>query len=141
MNHHYNDIRSRIPEPPTWFDENAVPRYEPFAPVATADIYAKEAVLLEIACQNCGHRFHVCMAHDGALDQVLRKRPPLREQITAGSIHYGDPPNVECCPAGPTMNCEDLRVLEYWHLPNVTEEWVRDPALEVVLPDGKEAGE
>lgn len=130
MNHHYNDIRSRIQSKPLWFDENAVPRYEPFNCRDRANIYAKEVTLLEIACQNCGHRFDVCMTNNW-------NGPTLRQQIEDGLIHYGDPPNVQCCMAGPTMNCLDLRVIEYWHNPKIFE-WIRVTELEIVLPDGTE---
>jgi hypothetical protein len=38
-----------------------------------------------------------------------------------------------------TMNCEDLRVLEYWtRKTNVFREWKRLPNLEIVLPDGRD---
>lgn len=65
----------------------------------------------------------------------LRSMPvtSLRDSILAGTIHYGDPPNAGCCPAGPTMNCWDLRVLEFWHQHD--HEWRRDPVLERELPD------
>lgn len=77
----------------------------------------------------------------------------LAEQIRGGVIHYGDPPNVECCPAGATMNCWDLRVVEFWasgfalrkiRQPENTEstmapgeflEWARVAELEIELPD------
>lgn len=61
MHHHYGDILSRIPEPPTWFDEHAVPRFCAFAPREVANIYADEAVLMLITCQACGHPFRVAM--------------------------------------------------------------------------------
>lgn len=61
MHHHYNDIRDRIAVSPTWFDENAAPRYSDFSPDQSADIYADEAVLMLITCQCCGHPFRVCM--------------------------------------------------------------------------------
>jgi hypothetical protein len=57
----YRDIRERIPEPPTWFDECAVPRYCDFTPHYAANIYAREAVLFLIECQACGHQFRVCL--------------------------------------------------------------------------------
>ncbi len=71
-------------------------------------------MLLRISCQNCDHEFDVCMSM-GPTD-FIHKRPPLADQIRNGSIHYGDPPNVGCCPAGPTMNCNDLQVLQYWRM-------------------------
>ena len=122
MNNEYYDIRSRIAEPPRWWDEFAVPRYCDFGPRRAADIYAKEAALLLIECQACGAEFHVCMSGRG-----------LADAIRDGSVHYGDPPNVGCCVAGPTMNVVDKPVLEYW-LREAGADWQRDPSLEVELP-------
>ncbi|MFW6184041.1 MAG: hypothetical protein ACOC8X_09610 [Chloroflexota bacterium] len=45
-------------------------------------------------------------------------RPQLSELIDAGRLHYGDPPNAGCCPAGPTMNSEPRRVLEFYRRSN-----------------------
>lgn len=133
MNHHYRDIRSRITEEPTWFDEAAVPRYCAFSPMETANIYATEVALLLIACQACGREFRVCMT-SSAMDVVL-ERGLVSELIQSGQLHYGDPPNVECCPAGPTMNSVPRQVLEFWRL-GKGHAYERDPALEVALkPD------
>jgi hypothetical protein len=62
MNHDYQDILDLIVEPPRWWDEHAVPRWCEFHPEATANIYADEALLMLIECQDCGHEFHVCMS-------------------------------------------------------------------------------
>ena len=48
--------------------------------------------------------------------------------------HYGDPPNMGCCPAGPTMNCEDIKILEFWEM--VDMRWVRVPELEIESEEG-----
>jgi hypothetical protein len=112
MHHHYDDIRSRIADEPKWFDESGVPRYCDFSPDETANIYADQIALVLIACQSCGKQFRVCMVSD--MMRLVYERPSLWEQIKDGSLHYGDPPNVRCCPAGPTMNCIDIRVLEAW---------------------------
>lgn len=73
----------------------------------------------------------------------------LADQVTAGVIHYGDPPHVDCCAAGATMNCNDLAVVEFWRRgrapsgPVTLDEamdamgWSRVPELECELPDGK----
>lgn len=129
MNNDYDDIRSRISEPPDWFDENAVPRYGAFHPRALSNIYADEAALLEITCQGCGERFHV------ALSSWAFSTSPgmeIHNLIKSGDIHYGDPPNVGCCAAGPTMNSEPRRVLEYWKRGDITR-WERDASLEIKL--------
>lgn len=128
MNPTYDDIRDRIAEPPKWFDENAVPRYCDFHP-ENCDIYATEAILLRIACQNCGREFDVAMTWSN-LDGV-RRLPKLSEQECP---EYSDPPNVECCASGPTMNSIPLRVVEFWQRESF--EWVRRPDLERELDCG-----
>lgn len=150
----YADITKRL-GPPLWWDAHGVPRYDEFQPDLGSEIYADEVVLLDIRCQSCGCQFTVSMNRTNAFEMVraeLRKRrladldPALREKLTVepgrrladrirdGSIHYGDPPNLPCCPSGPTMNCEDWRVLQYWHRERAGD-WQREPALEVPLPD------
>lgn len=129
MHHHYKDIRDRIAEPPKWFDEEAVPRYCDFSPNQKASIYADEVALVLIACQVCERRFKVALSRSS-----FHSCPTIEAYIRDGSLHYGDPPNVECCPAGATMNCDDLKVLEYWRLNRQGGyEWERVPELEVVL--------
>ena len=111
MNQAYADITERISEPPRWWDECAVPRYCAFTPRAVANIYAVEVALVEIACQNCGTRFLVAWSRgDFVIDGAVQETKPFDPQ----TFHYGDPPNAGCCAAGPTMNCNDLRVLECW---------------------------
>lgn len=110
MHASYEDILSRISEPPRWFDENAVPRYCRFEPKRAANIYAKEVVFLLICCQACRKEFRVAIS-SGEL------KPVLARQIGIGKLRYGDPPNVSCCAAGNTMNSVSLRVLEYWFKP------------------------
>jgi hypothetical protein len=46
MLQHYEDILSRIVEPPCWFHEKGVPRYGEFAPHHIANIYADECAIL-----------------------------------------------------------------------------------------------
>jgi hypothetical protein len=126
MKANYHDILSRISEPPHWFDEEAVPRFIPFDPDQAANIYATEAVLLKIECQSCGRPFEVCMTNSGY-------GQTLSEAVVAKSIHYGDPPNIECCHAGPTMNSEPIKVLQFWL--RVGCDWTRVPELEIDVED------
>lgn len=145
MNTEYDDIRSRIAEPPTWFDERAVPRYGSFHPRQMANIYAQEGVLMEIACQGCGRRFDVALSflnlsHDGEAGQYIRdeQNTPIQtfaEVIRRRRLHYGDPPNIRCCEAGPTMNSIPKRVLQYWTRRTLGD-WERDSELEIDLSDG-----
>lgn len=108
MNRSYEDITSRL-GPPLWWDDNGVPRYEPFGP-RLCDVYAQEVVLEEIACQACGRRFNV--ACERLLYDLSTTDP--RTKPWTEPPHYGDPPNDRCCPAGPTMNVDFVRVLEWW---------------------------
>lgn len=130
MHHNYDDITSRIDTPPRWFDEHAVPRYCDFGPRQIADVYAEECCLLEIQCQACGTPFMVAMSW-GTRDRVYGT-PKLSSNIQA--IHYGDPPNIDCCSAGATMNSEPLRVHQFWRC-NAFMEFVRVPDLEVRIDD------
>lgn len=136
----YRDIRERIPQEPKWFDENGVPRYCDFSPEECSTIYAKEAVLLEIACQMCAERFDVELVWDGFMDVIRNNKPRSLSSALRGwlevnkeglcPLHYGDPP-IHDCAAGNTMNCVDLRAKEFW----VKEQghWKRIPELEVDL--------
>ena len=108
MHYDYADIRALTDKPPSWWDEFGVPRYIVFSPLKLGNIYAKEAVLLRIACQCCSREFDVAMSWSN------RPPKPLSELIETSLIHYGDPPNVQCCDGGPTMNSIALEVLEYW---------------------------
>jgi hypothetical protein len=134
----YDDITSRLGEP-QWWDENGTPRYCDFDPHHLSDVYADECCLLLIACQECGRRFKVAMS-DGAWERALRGGGlSLREDIEGGWLHYGDPPfhdegEERACLAGPTMNCDDLEVLEYWSRVAASE-WTRDSALEGPLEE------
>lgn len=110
MKNEYSDITSRILEPPTWWDCNGVPRYGDFHPGKSPSIYAKEIVLLRIMCQGCGCGFDV-EVNWSEID-FYHHRPALSGRLRG--IYYGDPPNVGCCPAGPTMSSISVRTLQFW---------------------------
>ena len=148
----YSDIRSRISEPPLWWDESGVPRYVPFAPDEVADIYADQVALVLIACQACHAEFPVAFSWSRIAfvkGEATIIGPLTLEKVQ--SLHYGDPPNVGCCSGGATMNCDDLRVLEFWRrggdeftelrdghrvcLPGYFD-WRRVPELEIALGEG-----
>jgi hypothetical protein len=57
--------------------------------------------------------------------------PTLANLIKNKQIHYGDPPNIGCCSAGPTENCIDIKVLEFWRRKML--DWERDSGLEIDL--------
>lgn len=134
MRGRYDDITSRIGTPPLWWDENGVPRYEPFDPTLQPNIYADEYVLFLITCQTCGKLYHV-----GASGHS----PALADQIRSRSLRYGEPPRgcSKNCTEGPFTSSEPRQVLEYWHFPRVegnsaARQWTRIRALEVdITPD------
>lgn len=128
MHTHYRDILDRVSDPVLWFDEAAVPRFEPFSPSLTANIYAREAALVRIECQGCGHSFDVAFTSPAASERIEpdetchRQHALLQDYITSGTLHFGDPPNVQCCAAGASMNSIPRRVIEYWVKPHVLGE-------------------
>jgi hypothetical protein len=119
MFHHYADIISRIAEPPRWYDEQGVPRYCDFAPFVIANIYANECVLLEIECSGCGQIIIAALDDKGANEAAWIPHQPMphhkiADLIRSGELNCGDPPNVDCCRAGPSQNPVIRRVIEYW---------------------------
>lgn len=131
MHADYADIREKIGEEPKWFDEHGVPRYCDFTPREVADIYADEVALLDIRCQSCARLFKVAMS-TSAVDMAYGRR---RLSANIQALHYGDPPNVDCCPAGPTMNSIPIQVLQFWKHEPRPGDWVRVPGLEVAMTD------
>ena len=133
MHQRYDDIMRRIPERPAWFDDAGVPRYDAFAPDDLANIYAREAALAEVSCQGCGTRFTVALT-DAFGDEDLS----LGDMIRLRRVRYGDPPNVGCCPGGPTMNSVTHEVLQYWRRgTDLVTRWTRDPACEGPVAEGR----
>lgn len=133
----YADIRSKIAEQPLWWDENGVPRYCEFHPSECANIYAREAVLFLVTCQGCSHPFQVALTSD-LMEKHRRSGRELVDMVGDCSLHYGDPPNIRCCPAGPTMNSEPRSVVSYWRRDEALDyEWRRDPAFDgkAIVPD------
>ena len=123
MHSNYEDILSRIPEKPIWYDANGVPRYAPFEPEMCPNSYSNQVVLLLIACQSCGERFKVEMHSDFF--------SPIRNPQ---KLHYGDPPRHGCSGGGDTMNCTDIAVLEVWCREDVGD-WVRRLDLEGLIDE------
>jgi len=121
---------------PKWWNEHGSPRYVDFAPNESANIYAVEVVLALITCQSCGHEFHVCFSQGQY--EMMESARSLASYIKDHDLHYGDPPNADCCLAGPTMNSVPMRVLEFWsrELGNTKDGWTRHPEFELdIQPD------
>jgi hypothetical protein len=169
MHPYYGDILSRIDAEPIWFDEHAVPRFCEFSPEQSASIYVDECALAEISCQACKRPFRVAFsAMNVKAEREMSKEEwqaflsdsarahenirPVADAIRNGKLHYGDPPNVQCCDAGPSMNSIPLRVVEYWSRLDrkyvkdgrVTDlrflNWERDPSLEIGITADWAAG-
>lgn len=137
MNHNYNDIRLRIVEEPTWWDEHAVPRYCDFEPRALADVYARKCALVLIECQQCRREFKVAFSWNGWGRELGGTGPGPTKESDIARLHYGDPPNVGCCSAGGTMTSIPRRVLEFWTQDEkAVWEWHRVPAFEVEIHCG-----
>lgn len=133
----YDDLRRRILEPPKWFDENGVPRYNETHPSLCPDIYADEVLFYEIACQSCDARFVVeenWSRHNLAAIVRGGENPSLSERVRLKRIHYGDPPCWTCA-SGATMNCIDIRTIQFWTRLNADRDWARVPELEGLVLD------
>lgn len=130
----YNDIKNRIRENPKWFDTNGTPRYDNFNPCLSPNIYADEVVLLKISCQACDKEFLVEMNWN-RIDEAEQ----LSKQVKEETIHYGDPPGHRCI--GTSMNCMDLKVIEFWEKETKRLDWIRKKELEIKLPDAGKGGE
>ena len=136
MNCGYSDIRALTNQCVNWWDEHAVPRYCEFTPVDVANIYAVEVALVEIVCQQCNAIFHVAFSWSRTESGISKDGEwwfGMAEPMTIWRIkrlHYGDPPNVGCCPGGPTMSSEPRKVLEFWRQSEKFK-WERVPDLQV----------
>ena len=146
----YDDVKSRINEPPKWYTSEGYPRYCDFSPRETG-VYVKYALLVEIQCQACGEKFMVGEGYNrenwnaimrGDKENVINDLEKIVKHY-----HYGDPPSHSCSGGGETMNCEDIRFVEVWEYQQETGEkelkdgstitiitniigWVRRPDLE-----------
>lgn len=132
MNVYLEDIISKLGEPVWWDRDGTLPRYCEFHPEQMSDIYAKECVLLLIRCQSCGKLFKV--SQTGSIFDSEK----LARSISMKSVLFvGDPPNMRCCGAGPTMTSDTMRILEYWHRGRGLD-WTRDKEFEIVYEEDGE---
>lgn len=129
MLHHYNDILALTDKKPLWWDEAGVPRFCEFHPTESNNIYADEVVLLLIACQSCLVEFEVTMSWTRwAMSSFAKQREDMTKFVAG--LHYGDPPCRTPNCSGCTMNCNDLKVLQFWRKQDITE-WERVRELEI----------
>jgi hypothetical protein len=102
MHDAYDDIRSRIDEPPAWFDVHGCPRWG----VSTVPRH----LMGWIACQACGALFFVSLADpvyvNGLDNRNIQKVGDYTHDHSHLELvdhwHYGDPPQHGC--VGDTMN-------------------------------------
>lgn len=135
MNPDYTDIIAKAGTP-LWYDEYGVPRYIEFHPTRCAMLGAEEAFLVEIQCQGCGEAFLVALTwKDESRYWMGKELPPGNRLTTTGGngLHYGDPPNSNCCPSGPTMSSDFHRIVQGW-IRTATGAWVQldDEALAAI---------
>jgi len=130
MNQYFEDIISVMGKP-KWFEDHGFPRYCEFSPSEVCNIYAKEVVYFLIACQSCGTLFKVAISSSG-YDSKYNPHS-FKEHILNKAIGYGDPPNMKCCGAGPTMSSDNVKVLEFWERPHF--DWIRNSKYEIDLYD------
>jgi hypothetical protein len=124
-----------------------VPRYCAFEPGEADNIYADKVALVRITCQGCAHAFKVCYSSTN-YDTQLPDREDLASYLRFTALEetfvelegggryrrefaYGDPPNINCCAAGPTMTAVPDLVLEFWR--RNSGEWERVPELEIAV--------
>ena len=131
----FDDIRALTALDPQWYDSNGVPRYCEFRPFESPNIYAREVVFFEIACQHCGQRFLV-EEHRDELQEAYRKACGakdfhLTEAVQKHTLSYRDPPYHGC--TGDSMLSVTLRVIEFWRR-EPQFQWARAPELEIPFP-------
>lgn len=136
----YREILQAMGEP-RWWGEHGVPRYCDFKPQEADNIYADQVLLLRVECQGCGHPFDVAMSTTYSSKETLAdyvRKTVIEEEVVelmGGPMRrylmYGDPPNIGCCGAGPTMTSVPQRILEFWRNDAGNREWRRDPDLEI----------
>lgn len=143
MKARYEDIRALTDKEPDWWDDNGTPRFMPFHPGLDPDIYCDEVMLYEISCQDCGQKFLVSRSQSTGtkMNYYLRNKIEpddmsvviknwIKSDEKSPPIHYGDPPVHDCI--GDTMNCEDLRIVEFWVKNASTRyNWARLKELEI----------
>lgn len=122
------DIIDKLGEPLWWDDSQAIPRYCEFSPDECNNIYAQEVAFILVECQNCGHEFKISQAWE-IFDNPISLSESIKEGYTIG---FSDPPNIQCCPAGPSETSDKIKVLEFWQRnANTNFDWERRPEFEV----------
>jgi hypothetical protein len=127
MHVEYEDIRSRIDQPPSWWCEG-IPRYGLFEPQAM-NVYAAEAALVLIRCQSCDVMYHAGVHHH-------RRRHLRALAMFYGLLNVSDPPNA-CCD-GTYATSYEIKILQFWE--RGPAGWTRRPEMERPLEDAALVG-
>jgi hypothetical protein len=135
MHPRYDDITSRISEPPRWWF-NGVPRYKHFEP-DDLSVSPEQVALARVACQGCETEFLI----------GVEKKPSCQTdalaELYSGDLNVGDPPRHDhpdgsrC--AGETMGAVQIEVIEAWERASAFPwGWFRRPDCEgaVLVPLG-----
>lgn len=114
----YTDIISKLGTP-VWFTQDGYPRYCEYHP-SECGIYHKFSALILVKCQSCGRDFKIGTISDYYKIYLLKRAGQISDDMSElKKVRYaleycGDPPNIECCSAGPTMTVEHVSFLEIW---------------------------
>lgn len=134
----YDDIITRIDEPPSYYTQQGVPRYGAFHPSAVT-VYANAVSLYQVRCQAemCGQLFEISYAWPTLFERLsLREEHgglpnDIEDQAAVNAWHInihkdinphelvdlGDPPyhfyNDATC-TGTTMSSITVALLEHW---------------------------
>lgn len=108
----YQDVISRIVEPPTWWDSSGYPRWDEPKDGAT-NIYVDEGIVVRIGCQGCDKTFLV-VYEESHYEPLLREdhRGLITMAKDGDPPHYGDPPRHGC--VGDTMNSYAISTVRTW---------------------------
>lgn len=120
----YNDIKSRIAEPPTWYTSEGVPRWG--VPTdGDTNIYADEGIVILVGCQGCDSKFHIVWEQKNTDEMFNYIRAgkdwpdgkPMECTLVNNALngdvpHMGDPPRHDC--VGDTMNSIPFLVSHWW---------------------------
>lgn len=148
----FSDIRSRIDEEPSWYDDNGTPRYGEFHPDLISSIYATEVSLIDVMCSICFKRFSCAKYIDISVladFAISNNGNPTIKKASIGAwdeacdldlIKYkymckwdDDPPNhiSDGCHIGSCSLSMTLGVIQYWiknqnYPVHIDDKWCRD---------------
>ena len=125
----FEDILQAANRKPLWYDDHGTPRFSPYYPELSPNIYSDESCLYEIKCQYCHEKFLVseCWDRFESISHPYDWPANMSECIKKEMLSYGDPPRHDC--VGDTMTSDTIRVVEFWK--KAIMKWNRIPDLEI----------